>query len=191
MCDLETLLTSAEQLLYGLCILLSTILNHHTRSGSYNDPRGGAVFDPRIMIVRIYVELHITITMLHIKYTSFVPCSCREEEFFMYFHYKSLVDNDMPGACPIWTPRGTVGRIYKEKYTKYESSGPCGLGEDFFMFFPIVSLWELLTPLGGTIFDPRGMIRRIYVKLQITILYTKYRSFCFCSFRKEDKYFPL
>ena len=38
-------------------------------------------------------------------------------------------------------PRGTVGRIYKEEHytlleTKYESSGPCGLGEDFFMFFP-------------------------------------------------------
>ena len=22
----------------------------------------------------------------------------------MYFHYKSMVDNDMPGAWPVWTP---------------------------------------------------------------------------------------
>ena len=53
--------------------------------------------------------------------------------FFMYFHYKSMVDNDMASI----DPRGTVGRIYKEEYytllhTKYESSGPCGFGEDFF-----------------------------------------------------------
>ena len=40
-------------------------------------------------------------------------------------------------------PRGTVGRIYKEDHytllhTKYESSGPSGLGEEeFFMFFPL------------------------------------------------------
>ena len=41
-------------------------------------------------------------------------------------------------------PRGTAGRIYKVDHntliqtkTKYESSGPCGLGEeDFFMFYP-------------------------------------------------------
>ena len=22
----------------------------------------------------------------------------------MYFHYNSMVDNDMPGAWPVWTP---------------------------------------------------------------------------------------
>ena len=47
-------------------------------------------------------------------------------------------------------PRGTVGRIYKEDHytllhTKYESSGPFGLGEEdfFFYVFPIVSIWKL------------------------------------------------
>ena len=35
-------------------------------------------------------------TLLHIKYTSFVSCGCREEEFFMYFHYKSMIDNSTP-----------------------------------------------------------------------------------------------
>ena len=79
-------------------------------------------------------------TMLYIKYTSFVSCCCRVD-FFIYFHYKSMVDNDMAGAWPVMDPRGTVGRIYKEEHytllqTKYESSGPCGFGEeDFFMFF--------------------------------------------------------
>ena len=47
-----------------------------------------------------------------------------------------------PGAGPVWTTKGTVGRIYKEDHytllhTKYESSGPCGFREeDFFMFYP-------------------------------------------------------
>ena len=40
-------------------------------------------------------------TMLFIKYTSFVSCCCRED-FSIYFHYKSMVDNDMPGAWPVW-----------------------------------------------------------------------------------------
>ena len=50
----------------------------------------------------------------------------------MYFHYKSLVDNDMPGASlACMDPRGTVGSIYKGEYytlvhTMYESSGPYG-----------------------------------------------------------------
>ena len=43
-------------------------------------------------------------TLLHIKYTSIVSCGCREEDFFMYFHYKSMVENDMPGTWPVWTP---------------------------------------------------------------------------------------
>ena len=59
------------------------------------------MFDPRGMIGRIYVELYMT--LLHIKYKSFVSCGCREEDFFMYFHYKSMVDNDMPG---LYGPQG-------------------------------------------------------------------------------------
>ena len=45
-----------------------------------------------------------------------------------------------PGAGPFY-PRGMVGRIYKEDDytllgTKYESSGPCGVGEQYCLFFP-------------------------------------------------------
>ena len=65
-----------------------------------------------------------------------------EKNFLCFSH-------DTPWVGPVWTPRGTVGRIYKEDHytllhTKYESSEPCGFGEeDFFYVFPIVSLWEL------------------------------------------------
>ena len=46
-------------------------------------PRGGAISDPRGMLDRIYVKLHIT--MLHTKYKSIGCCGFKEEDFFMYF----------------------------------------------------------------------------------------------------------
>ena len=52
-------------------------------------------------------------TMLYIKYTSFVSCCCRED-FFIYFHYKSMVDDDMPGAWPVWTPGAPLAAFIKE-----------------------------------------------------------------------------
>ena len=78
-------------------------------------------------------------TVLYIKYKSFVSCCCRD--FFIYFHYKSMVENDMPGAWPVWTPWAPLAAFIKERIihwsTTYESSGPYGFGEeDFFMFFP-------------------------------------------------------
>ena len=76
--------------------------NHLTRAGFYNDPQDGAIFDPRGMIGRIYMYVELHMTLLSIKYTSFASCCCRED-FFMHFHYKSMVDNDMPGAWPVWT----------------------------------------------------------------------------------------
>ena len=81
-------------------------------------------------------------TMLYIKYTSFVSCRCRED-LFIYFHYKSMVDNDM--SWPVWMdPRGNPnpnpnpkGEYYTLVHTTYESSEPYGFREeDFFMFFP-------------------------------------------------------
>ena len=58
----------------------------------------------------------------------------------MHFHYKSMVNNDMPVAWPVWTPVGSIykGEYYTLVHTMYESSGPYGFGEeDFFMFFQL------------------------------------------------------
>ena len=55
----------------------------HCKSMGANDPRGGAIFDPRGMIGRIYIEDHYT--LLHTKYESFVPCGFGEEDFFYVF----------------------------------------------------------------------------------------------------------
>ena len=48
-----------------------------------NDLWGGAIFDPRGMTGRIYIEDHYT--LLHTKYESSGPCGFGEEDFFMFF----------------------------------------------------------------------------------------------------------
>ena len=67
----------------------------HYKSTGANDPWGGAIFDPRGMIGRIYIEDHYT--LLHAKYESFGPCGPGEEDFFMFFLMT-------PRAGPVWTP---------------------------------------------------------------------------------------
>ena len=107
----------------------------HCKSMGDNDPRGGAIFDPKSMVGRIYKEDHYT--LLHTKHESSGQCDFGEE-FCMFFPRRPR-----GGSC--MDPRDTVCRIYKEDHyillpTKYESSGPCGFGEEefeFFMFFPL------------------------------------------------------
>ena len=67
----------------------------HCKSVGANDPRGGAIFDPRGMIGRIYIEDHYT--LLHTKYESSGPCGFGEEDFLCF----SL---DTPRAGPVYTP---------------------------------------------------------------------------------------
>ena len=100
-----------------------------------NDPRGGAIFDPRGVIGRIYKKDHYI--LLHTKYEGSGPYGFGEEDFLCF-----APSRPRGGAC--MDPRGTVGRIYKEDHytllhTKYERSGTCGFGEEdfFFMFFPL------------------------------------------------------
>ena len=52
------------------------------KSMGANDPWGGAIFDPRGMIGRIYKE--DLYTLLHTKYESSGPCGFGEEDFFMF-----------------------------------------------------------------------------------------------------------
>ena len=51
----------------------------HCKSMGANDPRGGAIFDPRGMIGSIYKVDHYT--LLHTKYESFGSCGFGEEDF--------------------------------------------------------------------------------------------------------------
>ena len=53
-------------------------------------------------------------TLLYIKYANFVSCCCREDSFIYIFHYKSMVDNDMPEAWPVWTPGARLAAFIKK-----------------------------------------------------------------------------
>ena len=55
----------------------------HCKSMGANDPRGGAIFDPRGTVGRIYKEDHYT--SLHTKHESSGPCGFGEEDFFYVF----------------------------------------------------------------------------------------------------------
>ena len=100
---------------------------------------------------RIYVELHMT--MLYIKYTSFVSCCCIEI-FFIYFHYKSMVDNDMPVAWPVWTPGAPLAAFIKERIIHWSTQHMKALGhmvseKKIFYVFP-------MTPPGRDPYGPQG-----------------------------------
>ena len=107
-------------------------------------------------------------TLLHIKYTTFVSCGCRVEDFFMNFHYKSMVENDMPGAWPVWTTGARVAGIIKRTtihcYTQNMKALGLLVSEKIFWVFPIVSLWEIMTPGVGPFLTPgtwlAGFIKR-------------------------------
>ena len=58
----------------GLVVSEKILCFSHCKFMGANDPRGGAIFDPR---GRIYIEDHYT--LLHTKYESFVPCGFGED----------------------------------------------------------------------------------------------------------------
>ena len=64
-----------------------------------NDPRGGAIFDPRGMIGRIYKKDHNT--LLHTKHEGPGPCGFGEEDFYMF------CPNTPPGRGP-YGPKGPI-----------------------------------------------------------------------------------
>ena len=113
----------------------------------------------------------------------------------MYFHYKLIADNDAPGEWPVWTPEAILAGFTKRSTIYCYTQNMKALGlvvseKKIFNVFPIVRLSKLMTPEVGPFFYP---IRRIYLKLHITVLHTKYKSFGSCGFREEDLFmcFPL
>ena len=53
---------------------------------------------------------------------------CCREDFFIYFHYKSMVDNDMPGAWPVWTPGAPLAAFIKESIIHWSTQHMKALG---------------------------------------------------------------
>ena len=77
----------------------------HCKSMGANDPRCGAIFDPRGTVGRIYKEDHYT--LLHTKYESSGSCGFGEEYFLCFSH-------DAPGAGPVWTPGARLAGFIKK-----------------------------------------------------------------------------
>ena len=66
-------------------------------------------------------------TLLYIKYTS--SCHAAAEQiFFMHFSYKSMVDNAMPGAWPVWTPGAPLAAFIKESIIHWSTQHMKALG---------------------------------------------------------------
>ena len=121
-------------------------------------PRGGAISDPRGMLGRIYVNLHIT--MLHTKYRSFGCCGFREEDFSCIFHCKPMADNDAPRAGPVWTPgarlAGFIKRTTIHCYTQNMKALGLVVSEKIFFMFShdapgAVPVWTTGARLAGFI----------------------------------------
>ena len=148
-------------------------------------PWGGAIFDHMGMIGGIYVELHMT--LLHIRKTTFVSCSCRVD-FFMYFHNKSMVDNDMPGAWPAWTPGAWLAGFIKRTTIHCYTKNMIALGlvrryeKIFFKYiFPNAPrVWPVWTP-GARLAGFMIFIEEDHY----TLLHTNYVSSGPCGFRKD------
>ena len=107
----------------------------HCKSMGANDPRGGAIFDPRGMIGRIYKKDHYT--LLNTKYEGSGPCGFGEEDFFYVLLHHA------PGAGPVWTPGARLAGFIKRSTIHCYTQNMKGLGlvvseeKIFFMFFPL------------------------------------------------------
>ena len=60
----------------------------------------------------------------------------------MYFHYKSMVDNDMPGALPVWTPGAPLAGFIKRStiHCSTQNMKALWFQRRFFHVFSIISL---------------------------------------------------
>ena len=63
------------------------------------DPRGGAISDPRGMLGRIYVKLHIKCCIPNIEALAVVVSE--KKIFSCIFHCKPMADNDAHRAGPV------------------------------------------------------------------------------------------
>ena len=85
-----------------------------------NDPRGGAIFEPRGMIGRIYKQDHYT--LLHTKYEGSGPCGFGEEDFFY------VLPHHAPGVGPVWNLGARLAGFIKRTTIHCYTQNMKGLG---------------------------------------------------------------
>ena len=122
-------------------------------------------------------------------------CHAVAEKIFSYVSIISLVDNDMPGAWPVWTPGAPLAAFIKESIIHWSTQHMKALGH-MVSEKKIFLCFSHDAPQGGACMDPRGMVgricSRIYKEGHFTLLHTKYESFGPCDFGEEDflTFFP-
>ena len=77
-----------------------------------------------------------------------------EKIFFIYFHYKSMVDNDMPEAWPVWTPGVPLAAFIKESIIHWSTQALGHMVSEIFLCF------SHETPGAGPVWTPVGRIYR-------------------------------
>ena len=93
----------------------------HCKSMGANGPRGGAIFDPRGMIGRIYKKDHYT--LLHTKYEVSGPCG-----FGVLRRFFHVLPHHAPGAGPVWTPGARLAGFIKRTTIHCYTQDMKGLG---------------------------------------------------------------
>ena len=101
-----------------------------------------------------------------------------------------MVDNDMPGAWPVWTTGAPLAAFIKERIIHWSTQHMKALGhmvsEKIFLCFSHDA------PGAGPVWTFRGTVGRIYKEDHYTLLQTKYESSGPCGFGEEDffMFFP-
>ena len=96
-----------------------------------------------------------------------------------------MVDNDMPGAWPVWTPGAPLAGFIKRNTVhcyKQNMKALCLVVSEkkiFLCFFPMI-------PPGRARVYHRGMVGRIYKEDHFILLQIKYESSGPCGFGEED-----
>ena len=106
-----------------------------------------------------------------------------------------MVDNDMPGAWPVWTPGAPLAAFIKENIIHWSTQHMKALGH-MVSEKKIFLCFSHDAPGVGACMDPRRTVgricSRIYKEDHFILLHTKYESFGPCGFGEEDfiKFFP-
>ena len=112
----------------------------HSKSIGANDPRGGAIFDPRDKVGKIYKRTTIHCYIQNMKALGLVVSE--KKIVFMFFSMTP------PGVGLVWTPGSRLAGFIKRTTINCYTENMKALGlvvseKIFFYVFPIASLWEL------------------------------------------------
>ena len=93
-----------------------------------------------------------------------------------------MVDNDMPGAWPVWTPGAPLAAFINERIIHWSTQHMKALGH-------MVSEKKIFYVFSHM--EPRGTVGRIYIEDHYALLKTKYESFGPCDFGEEHFFFSF